>query len=189
MARISLSFVELHNPLFMQGTNLTNKIVASQRQAKLEYDLDKKLLIVRFKGKAAILPDSNVASMDVINAADLGLEESEPVSAPTPAIARRRGRPSAEDLEAQESAYMTSDSHREAVRAQSANAFKPAPVVDTQANKLMEQARAVAAGAKVSPQVSEPTKPANGLTGVSGKPKAISHEQLAAQVKAEKSTE
>ena len=183
MTTIKISFVELHNPLFMQGTNLGNKINAAQRGASIQFDLDRKLLIITFKGKCAIIPDSNVASMDVIDLADLGLEfKTEAPTAPEATVKRGRGRPPVNP----EPVAQSEEDRRAAARAASANAFKPEPKVETTGSKLIEQSRAIAAG---KAQVSDPTKPAQGLTGLSSAPKMMSHAELKAKVAAEKQPE
>ena len=71
MRKIKISFAELHNPLFMQGTNLGTKIIAAQKNAVLTYDFDDQLLMIEFKGKVSLVPSTNVASMDALNASEL----------------------------------------------------------------------------------------------------------------------
>jgi hypothetical protein len=67
--------------------------------------------------------------------------------------------------------------------AEQATAYPTAVHVAT--DPLIAQSRAIAAGAKTA-QVSNPTKPAIGATGLEGAPKYMSHAQLAAKVAAEK---
>lgn len=147
--RVKVSFVELHNPLFMVGVNLGNKISASTRHARMEFDIERKLLFIEFKGKVAVLPDSNVCSMDLVNPEEAGFKPEAPVAQP--------------------------------------KAAAPGPQIDTVATKLAEQTRATLAAKKGLPtaQVENPTTPTHGTTGLTGKRKYMSHEELAAKVAAE----
>lgn len=182
MARFELSFIELHNPLFMQGSNLTNKVNAKQRGAILQYDTELAGVIIQFKGKAAIIPAASVASMDLVDISQIGIEAPKEASAP-PAIARARRQAKEEQLPEVTADYDENDpeaaaAHRAAVRAASANSNRSAPRLETQNDTLIQQSRMVASGA----QVSNPTRPVEGLTGVSGKPKATNHAQMRAQL-------
>ncbi len=59
--KINLSFAELHNPLFLNGTNHKQKLYNTA--VGLIYDTKEKELYVNFKGAIAIIPSNNVASM------------------------------------------------------------------------------------------------------------------------------
>lgn len=85
--KIELSFAELHNPLFLAGTNLQMKLIPEKRSGlKLFYDREEKELLVEWQGETAIVPSSNVSSMT----ARLGpVKEAKPV-APNPELARAR---------------------------------------------------------------------------------------------------
>lgn len=62
--RIELNFAELHNPLFLNGTNLQMKLDPSKRQELfLIYDRVEKELLVYYKSALAIVPTTNVSSM------------------------------------------------------------------------------------------------------------------------------
>ncbi len=62
--KIELSFAELHNPLFLAGTNLQMKLQPEKRQGlKLTYDRAEKELLVEWAGETAIVPSSNISSM------------------------------------------------------------------------------------------------------------------------------
>jgi len=76
---IDASFAELHNPLFLAGTNLTVKLDITKRSGlQLKYDLDKDRLIVIWNGKVAIVPGSNVSSATPVRPDELGIKlESE----------------------------------------------------------------------------------------------------------------
>lgn len=151
MTKIALSFVSLHNPLFMQGVNLGQRINTHMKSVKLDFDVEKKLLYIQFKGKVCLVPDSNVESMDVIDPAQLGIEIT-----PDPIAAMPQG------------------------------PVTGIPRVDSVQSKLIEQNRALLAGGKPSAQVSDPTRPVEGMTGVTGKRKIISHAELKQQMAAEK---
>jgi hypothetical protein len=64
-APLKLSFVHLHGPLFLAGTNLGEKLQTTVRNVKLEYHRDNQELHVTFNGKMAIVPVSNVVSMQL----------------------------------------------------------------------------------------------------------------------------
>lgn len=153
MRKIKISFAELHNPLFMQGTNLGTKIIAAQKNAVMTYDFDDQLLIIEFKGKVSLIPSTNVASMDALNASEL-MEKEEVTGHPAVARAKR------------ERTQM--DEQVLAAREASANAFKPSADVHvvSQSDALIQQNKQLLGGAK-------------GAT-VTGKPKAISHAQISA---------
>ena len=70
--KINLKFAELHNCLFLAGTNLQMKLDPSKRPLQLVYDRDEKELLVYFNNEVAIVPSSNVSSMTPINPADVG---------------------------------------------------------------------------------------------------------------------
>jgi hypothetical protein len=182
----SLNFVELHNPLFMQGVNLGTKINATQRQAHLFFDTELGVVWIAFKNKVSFIPLANVASADLADpsVADLPLDEEQ--HAP-PAIARAR-----REQEIDPARYEMPDindpeamaRHREAVRAASANANRPpAQMFDPLAQQAREQAMAVKLH---NAPVSTPMQTKN-LSSVTGKHKAISHAELAAQKAAENS--
>jgi len=151
MRKIKISFAELHNPLFMQGTNLGTKIIAAQKNAVLTYDFDDQLLMIEFKGKISLVPSTNVASMDALNASEL--MEKEEITG-HPAVARsKREKPM--------------DAQVQAAREASANAFKPGSDVNvvSQSDALIQQNKQIMGGAK-------------GNVTITGKPKAISHAQI-----------
>lgn len=61
---IPLDFAELHNALFLNGSNLQMKLDPKNKQGLiLVYDRTEKELIVTYNGKIAIIPSSNVSSM------------------------------------------------------------------------------------------------------------------------------
>ena len=84
MTQISIKYAELHNPLFLGGTNHQTKLDPSKRQGlKLTYDRAEKELIVEFNGHVALIPTSNVASLSLSDPADIGLKvASKPVTEP-----------------------------------------------------------------------------------------------------------
>lgn len=62
--KLDLEFAELHNPLFLAGTNLQMKLDPTKRSGlTLVYDRAEKELLVTYNGKVAIVPASNVSSM------------------------------------------------------------------------------------------------------------------------------
>jgi hypothetical protein len=68
MSKIQLSFAELHNGLFLAGTNHGTKLQITKNNVQLVYDDEAQTLFVKFKNAIAIVPNSNVASMTPINA-------------------------------------------------------------------------------------------------------------------------
>lgn len=213
MALYSVSFMSLHSPLFMQGSNLGDKITAAHKNAQFAFDDVSSVIWVHFKNKVTPVPLSNVASFDMADipgaVKDFFSIGAPPViavqSLPPTIAAARRGRPpknhSLPNLQipttglGMESFINQIDpndpedaaAHRARVRAASANSNRPEPSI--QNDLLVQEARAQAIGMKTSAQVSNPTKPTEGLTGVSGKPKALSHTQLKKQVAAEMKTQ
>lgn len=64
MSQIQLKYVELHNPLFLAGTNLQTKLDPGKRGGlQLFYDRTEKELLVHWQGAVGIIPSSNVACM------------------------------------------------------------------------------------------------------------------------------
>lgn len=79
MSQIAIKFAELHNPLFLGGTNHQTKLDPTKRLGlKLTYNRAEKELIVQFNDHVAILPSSNVASMTVENPKDVGVSVAAP---------------------------------------------------------------------------------------------------------------
>lgn len=65
---IELEFVELHGPIFINGTNLPPKLIpgdspGQRRDIKIFYDRDVREVYVHFKDKIGIVPRENVAMM------------------------------------------------------------------------------------------------------------------------------
>lgn len=80
---IDLEFAELHNPLFLAGTNLQMKLDPTKRTGlKLIYDRAEKELLVSYNGKTAIVPASNVASMTPVSEAPAKEPAKEAVAPP-----------------------------------------------------------------------------------------------------------
>ena len=80
---IELEFAELHNPLFLAGTNLQMKLDPKKRSGMvLRYDLDNQQLLVYWQERLAIVPSSNVSSMTPVNARIFGILPGEKLGAP-----------------------------------------------------------------------------------------------------------
>ncbi len=60
---ITLEFAQLHYPLFLAGKNHGVKLF-NKAGVSLAYDRAEKELIVIYSGKTAIIPSSNIASME-----------------------------------------------------------------------------------------------------------------------------
>ncbi len=86
--KIKLSFCELHNPLFLGGTNLDLKLSVNHSKGviSLTYDREAKEVHVRYNNKLAIIPTSNVASMTPADPKVLDDEEETPELKPEPPI-------------------------------------------------------------------------------------------------------
>lgn len=81
--KISLCFAELHNALFLNGTNLNLKLdIKNRPELSLTYDREEKELLVVYKGVLAIVPSSNVSSMTPIDPSILGVSLSSPQPKP-----------------------------------------------------------------------------------------------------------
>lgn len=209
MPKQRLSFIELHNQLFMQGSNLGNKINAAQKGAKLLLDDERGVVWVYFKGKVSLVPLANVASADAIDISEdlkeaLGVQApGEPQPVGPPAIVRaKRGRPSLNEPAAeflkgaaptvpfpdfdpndQEAALR----HRELVRAASANAYRPQPQGPMN-DHLIQEARNQAMGLKhttISRSQVQNAHQVGEVASVTGKKKIMTHAELKAQVAAE----
>lgn len=184
MPKHALSFVELHNQLFMNGSNLGNKVNAAQRGAKLWQDDERGVVWVHFKDRVTAIPLASVASSDFIEIPEdikelLGItQEVQPKGPPSV----RAKKVEVIELPAYDPNDHSAEAHRARVRAASANSNRAQPIV--QNDFLIQEARNHAAGQKSKAQVSNPTMPKEGVS-VSPKPKAISHAQLKAQVAAE----
>lgn len=64
--KLELAFAELHNPLFLGGTNWGVKLDVkntTKGKVQLTYDRGEKELLVTANGKTAIIPTTNVVSM------------------------------------------------------------------------------------------------------------------------------
>jgi len=203
MPKHALSFVELHNQFFMQGSNLGNKINAAQKGAKLLLDDERSVVWVYFKSKVSFIPLASVASADAIEVPQdikdlLGLNQSIEETKPLgPPAMRRRGRPplnepkpdfgpvpypdfDPNDLEA-------AARHREKVRAASANAYRPDPQGPMNDHLILE-ARNAAMGVKQSAVNHAQVQSAHQVgeaASITGKKKVMSHAELKAQVAAE----
>jgi len=63
--KIEMTFVELHNPLFLGGVNWGNKLTPKSGKGSLEliYDRAAQELLITFGKFQCIVPSSNIASM------------------------------------------------------------------------------------------------------------------------------
>lgn len=60
--KIKCKYAVVHNPLFLAGTNLGDKLGRDgTKSVFMEYDSEEEWLVVCFKGEAGIIPSSNVA--------------------------------------------------------------------------------------------------------------------------------
>lgn len=161
MPKHALSFVELHNQFFMQGSNLGSKVNAAQRGAKLLLDDERGVVWVLFKGKVSFIPLPSVASADVVEVPGdvqeaLGVIPDPTTSQGPPAVARaRREAPEtaqAFPIDVPMPHFDPNDAdaaakHRELVRAASANSNRP-DNTQAQNDLLIQQARVNAMGIK-----------------------------------------
>jgi hypothetical protein len=63
---IDIKYAELHNPLFLAGTNLQTKLDPSNSKyaaIRMQYDRVEKELLVYWNGVVGIIPSSNIACM------------------------------------------------------------------------------------------------------------------------------
>jgi hypothetical protein len=68
--RHKVSFADLHNPLFMRGHNLGQKLSSNpstRNPVQLMYDTELMCLIIQRKGFITLVPHATVSSMDVEN--------------------------------------------------------------------------------------------------------------------------
>lgn len=217
MPKHPLSFVEFHNPLFMCGASLGNKLNAAQRGARVLLDDERQVVWIQYKGKIAFVPLASIASADAITVPEdvealLTAPKADDTFVPPK---RGRGRPTQEQLRKEEAAIIrhkvlaaggspqvpmpTHDPndaeaaarHRALVRAASANSNRGNPT-GPQNDKLIQESRSIAMGLKhqqtAQVQSAREIAETNGLTGVQGKRKVMSHSEIKAQVEAEKKT-
>ncbi len=184
-----LPFVEFYDAFFMQGSNLGNKINAAQRNAKVVYDEERGLVWVHFKGKLSFVPLQSIKSADMKDIPEdlqkywaMTTQEAEPTLPPS----IRRGRKPKEEITEEFDPTDDAAAHRARVRAASANANKaePRPVINS--DDLIKTTRAAAMGVKLnkSSQVAN-AQQVGELASVTGKPKAMTHAQLQAQIASE----
>ena len=183
MSKIDISFLDLHNPLFMNGVNYGNKIDVKQKGGIVYRDSELQCYVAQFKGRAQIIELANVASAGVTNSGDLSLSKEALESTAPPAIAKARRN----QAQQQETAQVydpndeSAEAHRARIRAASAGANRPDPSLRQQDDLLIQESRNAAMGLKhkqpPTAQVSTPT------SGVQGKAKNLSHAQTKTESK------
>ena len=200
MAKIKLPFLDLHNQLFMNGSNLGMKINAAQRGAKMVLDTETNLIWIHFKGKTTFIPTSNVASGDALVSPEfltemfeLAAEEEQPKAHLPPAIARAQKEVELQNLPDPMLPYDPNDEHaaalhRAAVRAASANSNRGNSAQTlSQTDSLIQQARMQAMGIKqhtpnAQVQNAQQVGETAALASTRGKRKAINHQELKTQI-------
>lgn len=85
--KIELEFAELHNPLFLSGSNLQMKLIPGTAKHGKEgltlfYDREEKELLVYYKDRMAIIPSSNVSSMTPKELVNVAQPNQKPVAKP-----------------------------------------------------------------------------------------------------------
>lgn len=210
MPKHKITFIELHNPLFMNGTNMGSKLSTDVRPGttakagvKMILDDERQAVWVHYNKRTAFIPLPSVASCDILEVPGdvlelLGLTPmaEEIISGPPAVMRARRGRPPSvqptEEIQAAptEVPYPDFDPndedaaarHRELVRAASANSNK-APFKGPQNDSLIQSARNAAMSIKThgTAQVQN-AQQVGELAAVTGKPKALSHAGMRAQV-------
>lgn len=68
--RIAMKFAEVHNQVFLNGTNLGLRFGTGQvkgGEVGLVYDTNLQCLIVSFKGKATLVPFPTISSMEPVD--------------------------------------------------------------------------------------------------------------------------
>lgn len=83
--KIDVEYAELHTPLFLAGTNLGSKLNVKDHKRRgmtLDFDYDKRRLLVGWNGKTACVPEANVASF--VEADDVPVEMDSAAVAKTP---------------------------------------------------------------------------------------------------------
>lgn len=85
--RLDLEFMQLHEPLFLDGVNFGLRLEpkSAKGHLNLNYDTELQLGLVTFRGKVAIVP--NIANATVANPHQLGIQTIEEIKiAPVVAI-------------------------------------------------------------------------------------------------------
>lgn len=189
-----LSFIELHNPFFMQGSNMGTKINAAQKGAKLLLDDTRYGVWIYYKQKVAFVPLASVASIDLTEIPGdvktaLHFEEPKKAAAaikhmaPTqPVVPMYQPEPvPMPDFDPSDA--VAAAAHKSMVRAASMNTHRSAPIV--QNDQLIQEARNTAMGMKTHPTAQASTAHQVGQmtnSGTQGKPKPISHQALKASL-------
>lgn len=178
--KYDVSFMNMHNALFMQGSNLGDKINVAAKGAKVCWDDDRQVLFITFKGKTTTIPFTSTQSFDLIEVPEdvkewAGIAETTQTNAP---FARKKVEPT--DITVTDD-MSEAEAHRARVRATSANSNRAQPTV--QNDDLINQSRALAMGVKhnKTAQVSN-AQHVGEMAAVTGKPKALSHAAMKAQV-------
>lgn len=182
--KIEVTFLDLHNPLFTQGSNLGNKINVAQKGARAVLDTNTGLIWFLYKGRPTFIPLMNTGSGDPILSSEQHIEifgeEAKPALLP-PAIARARREAILTDALGFDPNDESPEAHRARVRAASANSNRPNNQL-VQTDDLIQTARASAMGMKLPTAQVQNAQQVGEHTGVTGKRKAISHQQMKAQV-------
>ncbi len=190
-----LSYIQLHNTIHMQGTNLGDKINAAQRNAKLYLDLECQTVWIHFKNKITGIPVTSIACYDTITCPDyvqeaIALDTVVVAQAPVGPAFVRKAEPSTAQIHVPMPTFDPNDDeaaakHREMVRAASANSNRNVPQ-GAQNDHLIQEARMQAMGVKMNTlqsQVSNAQQVGEqAQNGTRGKRKASSHEQMQMQV-------
>src|SRR4051812_28251391 len=83
--RFEAKYVTLHTPLFLAGTNLSDKLDINKRtDIKLVYDSEDKELYVIYNQQIALVLSSNIASIIPKDVSSFGFDVSTPAQLNTP---------------------------------------------------------------------------------------------------------
>jgi hypothetical protein len=75
---IEVTFADLHNPVFLAGTNLGQKLDVTKRTGLvLKYEDDAHRLWIQYNGLTCFTPDANILSCQPKNPADLGVKNTQ----------------------------------------------------------------------------------------------------------------
>lgn len=72
---VELKFMDLHNPLFLAGTNLGQKLNPKGRTGlKIQHDVNNKWFVISYNGSACLMAETNAVSWEPMDIGDYGLK-------------------------------------------------------------------------------------------------------------------
>lgn len=70
---VKIQFANLMKPLFLNGRNFGEKVLAKP-DITMDYDMNRKELYVMYAGRVALIPSAGISSLEPVNPRDIGYE-------------------------------------------------------------------------------------------------------------------